>query len=686
MRPVVISGRGPVRATASRVQLFRLFAKAASIAGFVVAAVAMSACTVDSTTSSGSEEAAVTSSVAEAITTTTKGTAYAQKCSDNGVPLPPAWGTTTIGAPGSNKAWIDNGVYRDGFFGLNGHIYYSQSSTPAGICVLNAHFENLFDVICEGKNGKACFWEGSRDYNPPATPIILADKTVASSVVFGGADIATADRCTSCHAGENAFLTHYVPGHALNLNDKIGWSPATQTSFLDPIVPAGYPQPGASPTNYAPTCTGACHTAGGIGGRFPDLRTSKFTDHFCSLLDIVTRRTGAEGGMPPDQNCDESNGALCSRHTDKGVRAMIAACAAPNPPVPTSISGLAAPNGVGNEFLAGRRHISASAPGEHQHYFTGATETMPGTSAPGVACCRNQAAHPKLRLTDKINVSVWLPSDDMPTEVMVQVYNGSTWYRAYWGADKITGWGARKNKGSLPSSNSWTTLSFTPGDLGMPDNSVLSGMAFTLFDGSASWADVLFKSNDAPNSGNNVSQMWVWDSLPTGAVTGSDGGDYWWWAPSITTTSSPSGDQDGPDLAKGGSTYMSTDPFGASASRGNDGNLSGNWADGSVFHTGTGYDSSSIISPGGEYWFVDLRGLHTVKRVVIHNRTDCCQDRLSHFRINYWHPTQNKWVMLSDQSGFIASTTNPVMNLQRHPDGDHVHHDPKDRLELPPLG
>jgi hypothetical protein len=337
---------------------------------------------------------------------------------------------------------------------------------------------------------------------------------------------------------------------------------------------------------------------------------------------------------------------------------MASDCGAPFPQAPTSISNLGTPKGVGNEFLAGKRHTSRSAAGYHEHSFINATETMPNAG-----CCRNQAAHPALVSGDKIQVSVWLPSDDKTQEVMLRVNNGTKWYQVYWGSDLITSVGTRKSMGALPGWDGWKTLSFTPADLGMTGTNVLKGMAFALYDGAASWADVLFRSADSPNSGTYVSQMWVGDREPAGAQEQSMGGDDWTWSFR-------------PNLARWGSTYMSSAYTTNNPDVGIDDNTDGNWSDGSVFHTSAGYNSNGMVTDnngnalnGGEFWFVDMHGLQNVRHVVLWNRTDCCQDRLSHFRINFWDPIQNKWRLASDQSNFVAATNNPVMGFNvRNPD------------------
>ncbi len=64
---------------------------------------------------------------------------------------------------------------------------------------------------------------------------------------------------------------------------------------------------------------------------------------------------------------------------------------------------------------------------------------------------------------------------------------------------------------------------------------------------------------------------------------------------------------------------------GASASRAIDGNTDGNWSSGTITHT------SKTESP---FWEVDLGSDQYVGTIRLHNRTDCCYDRLAHFDVS----------------------------------------------------
>ena len=117
-------------------------------------------------------------------------------------------------------------------------------------------------------------------------------------------------------------------------------------------------------------------------------------------------------------------------------------------------------------------HQSRVNPGLHQHFFHSATTRM------------------QINPGDVLYAYVYLDPSNMPTEVMVQWNNGSWDHRAYWGADKISygviGTGSRRYMGPLPLSGQWVRLE-VPASWVDLEGSAVHGMAFTLFDGMATW-------------------------------------------------------------------------------------------------------------------------------------------------------------------------------------------------------
>ena len=117
-------------------------------------------------------------------------------------------------------------------------------------------------------------------------------------------------------------------------------------------------------------------------------------------------------------------------------------------------------------------HQSALSAGLHQHYFYNALETL--SVNPG----------------DTLFAYVYLDPVNPPSEVMVQWNDGSWNHRAYWGANNI-GWGVdgtegRRHMGALPPVGQWVRLEVPAALVGLEGRTV-HGMAFTLYDGRATW-------------------------------------------------------------------------------------------------------------------------------------------------------------------------------------------------------
>ncbi|HVZ72491.1 MAG TPA: hypothetical protein VHJ20_08960 [Polyangia bacterium] len=267
--------------------------------------------------------------------------AYATQCQKTyKVPLPPAWGTPQLGS-GQGK-WTKSGAYGDSFVNsnFNGTIYYSvdSSTTTPGICVINAHVGFTFDIICQGKNGLACFWEGSQPElpsNPKTVVNLVPDPAHPNNPwgTWGGTETISTPQsghiatCTTCHEGQNVFLTHNASGHATNLTSKANWMPST---FMQPFVPAAWPKnpdPGTSAYNGLPSglCL-SCHTST-PGGRFPTFTDKPTGSTYCSVLTEVVNRPASAGGMPPKWPDGSTNictpGVDCARQRDPFVKALL---------------------------------------------------------------------------------------------------------------------------------------------------------------------------------------------------------------------------------------------------------------------------------------------------------------------------------------------------------------------------
>lgn len=113
---------------------------------------------------------------------------------------------------------------------------------------------------------------------------------------------------------------------------------------------------------------------------------------------------------------------------------------------------------------------SSNVAGMHQHYFVGASNKL------------------SINVGDKLVAYVYIDPQHLPTEIMLQWHDSlNDWnHRAYWGADQLAYFGTRYYMGSLPAAGQWIRLEVPASVVGL-EGSTIDGMAFTLFDGSATW-------------------------------------------------------------------------------------------------------------------------------------------------------------------------------------------------------
>ncbi|HXT21238.1 MAG TPA: Calx-beta domain-containing protein, partial [Thermoanaerobaculia bacterium] len=123
-------------------------------------------------------------------------------------------------------------------------------------------------------------------------------------------------------------------------------------------------------------------------------------------------------------------------------------------------------------FSGSLSHQSALLSGTHQHYFTGASPTL------------------NISAGDLLIAYVFLDPANPPTEVMLQWNDGSWEHRAYWGANSINfgsnGTNSRRFMGPLPVAGQWVRLEVPASQVGL-EGRPLNGIAFTLFNGRATW-------------------------------------------------------------------------------------------------------------------------------------------------------------------------------------------------------
>lgn len=125
------------------------------------------------------------------------------------------------------------------------------------------------------------------------------------------------------------------------------------------------------------------------------------------------------------------------------------------------------------EPLSGKRaHRSILAAGMHQHYFQGAATPL------------------LVSVGDRLFAHLYLDRTQLPRQVMLQ-WNDGTWeHRAYWGENLIA-WGtdgtvSRRFMGPLPPPGQWVRLEVPATAVGLEGRRI-NGMAFTLYDGMATW-------------------------------------------------------------------------------------------------------------------------------------------------------------------------------------------------------
>ena len=157
----------------------------------------------------------------------------------------------------------------------------------------------------------------------------------------------------------------------------------------------------------------------------------------------------------------------------------------------------------------------------HQHYFDGATATLP------------------VNVGDKLFTYVFLDINNLPREIMLQWKDASGWdHRAYWGENRINYGSSDPNvvliaahMGPLPQAGTWARLE-VPANLVGLEGKTLNGMAFTLDAGRATF-DLAGKTtaNAPPRPTTPPGEfIWVDDAPPAGAILENQS-DQWQWLP-----------------------------------------------------------------------------------------------------------------------------------------------------------
>ncbi|HXM34117.1 MAG TPA: VWA domain-containing protein, partial [Pyrinomonadaceae bacterium] len=168
-------------------------------------------------------------------------------------------------------------------------------------------------------------------------------------------------------------------------------------------------------------------------------------------------------------------------------------------------------------FSGGLAHQSTLRSGFHQHYFEGATNSL------------------QQNIGDKLFSYVFLDINHMPDEILLQWNDGNNWeHRAYWGANVIAfgtnGTNSRRYMGPLPPAGQWVRLEVPASEVGL-EQSYVTGMAFGLFGGRATWDRSGRLLPDAPPLITpGYEYVWVEDAVPPGSILETVG-DQWLWLP-----------------------------------------------------------------------------------------------------------------------------------------------------------
>jgi hypothetical protein len=151
-------------------------------------------------------------------------------------------------------------------------------------------------------------------------------------------------------------------------------------------------------------------------------------------------------------------------------------------------------------------HQSSDSAGVHQHYFDNATATL------------------AVEAGDVLYAYVFLDPANPPTSIMLQWNDGSWNHRAYWGANNFTygqyDTASRRYMGALPPAGQWVQLK-VPASLVDLEGRTVKGMAFTLYQGRATWdaagrlspSEVATSSVPATLTVNSQGPLLLWNSV-----------------------------------------------------------------------------------------------------------------------------------------------------------------------------
>ncbi|TCO91331.1 cytochrome c [Chthoniobacter flavus] len=123
----------------------------------------------------------------------------------------------------------------------------------------------------------------------------------------------------------------------------------------------------------------------------------------------------------------------------------------------------------------------------------------------------------------KLFAYVYLDPTDPPKAVMLQYHKGDWLHRAVWGDYEAIQFGKantteRVNMGALPNTGLWTRLEVDAEKLGLKPGDLITGLAYTQFDGTVYWDKAGVSGRIDPAANPTTSQL-AWEKLHDGKNT-----------------------------------------------------------------------------------------------------------------------------------------------------------------------
>lgn len=204
---------------------------------------------------------------------------YAERCRDNGVPVPPDWAET-------GTAWVHQGNLTTNILSPGNFAAVWTYSDPArrGVCVALPRGSGApgspAGIICQSAStGAACFWDNKLRTVAPEAFIGWSGQTLRIADLKDGSNLASS--CTGCHRGNNVYLiAPDDPTWAKLLRGPLAgpWT-GTMTTRVETstdnrgghprYVPLTTSPPRAGWDNPVPaslTCSGSCHEGPVVSG------------------------------------------------------------------------------------------------------------------------------------------------------------------------------------------------------------------------------------------------------------------------------------------------------------------------------------------------------------------------------------------------------------------------------------